>query len=74
MLRFFTANRRQAALHELQRMEVEDSLRPIGGATDGVPLQKGTLTISKIVLPLKEKYVKALAAGNCFYYVLISNV
>jgi actin-binding protein anillin len=59
----FTAHRRQAALHELQRLEVEKTLRPQRQTSERLPLQKGTLTLSKIVLPLKQKYVTALAAG-----------
>jgi actin-binding protein anillin len=60
----FTAHRRQAALHELQRLEVEKTLRPQRQTSERLPLQKGTLTLSKIVLPLKQKYVTALAAAG----------
>ncbi|XP_076255761.1 anillin, actin binding protein isoform X2 [Rhynchophorus ferrugineus] len=56
------SHRRQAALHELQRLRVERSLRPISKLSKTVPLEKGTLTISNIVLPMKQKYVTALAA------------
>lgn len=59
----FVAHRRQAALHELQRLKVEKSLRPQSQLSSNLPLEKGSLTISGIVLPLKQKYVKALAAG-----------
>ncbi|XP_049817405.1 anillin isoform X2 [Aethina tumida] len=55
-------HRRQAALHEIQRMRVEGTIRPQGEHSQHLPLEKGTLTISKIVLPLKQKYVTALAA------------
>lgn len=61
---FVPAHRRQAALHELQRLKVEKSMRPQSQISRSVPLEKGTLTISNIVLPLKQKYVKALAAGK----------
>ncbi|KAJ8973922.1 hypothetical protein NQ317_001128 [Molorchus minor] len=57
-------HRRQAALHELQRLKVEGTLRPQGQHAQNLPLEKGTLTISNIVLPLKQKYVKALAAAG----------
>ncbi|XP_030762791.1 anillin-like isoform X2 [Sitophilus oryzae] len=56
------SHRRQAALHELQRLRVERTLRPISKLSQSVPLEKGTLTISNIVLPMKQKYVTALAA------------
>ncbi|RZB39041.1 actin-binding protein anillin, partial [Asbolus verrucosus] len=57
-------HRRQAALNELQRLEVENTLRPLRPRSGQLPLEKGTLTISKIVLPLKQKYVTALAAAG----------
>ncbi|XP_057658227.1 anillin-like isoform X6 [Diorhabda carinulata] len=57
-------HRRQAALHELQRLKVEGTIRPQQEHSKNVPLEKGTLTISNIVLPLKHKYVKALAAAG----------
>lgn len=57
-------HRRQAALHELQRLKVEGTIRPQREHAMNVPLEKGTLTISNIVLPLKHKYVKALAAAG----------
>ncbi|KAJ8910491.1 hypothetical protein NQ315_012338 [Exocentrus adspersus] len=57
-------HRRQAALHELQRLKIEKTLRPQGLHAQNIPLEKGSLTISNIVLPLKQKYVKALAAAG----------
>ncbi|KAL1501045.1 hypothetical protein ABEB36_006447 [Hypothenemus hampei] len=58
-------HRRQAALHELQRLKVEGTVRPKSGThSQNVPLEKGTLTISNILLPLKNKYVTALAAAG----------
>ncbi|CAG9831440.1 unnamed protein product [Diabrotica balteata] len=57
-------HRRQAALQEIQRLKVEGTIRPQGQHAKNVPLEKGTLTISDIVLPLKHKYVKALAAAG----------
>lgn len=58
------AHRRQVALHELQRLKVEGIMRPQTKHSQNVPLEKGTLTISNIVLPMKQKYVTALAAGK----------
>nr|CAH7732164.1 unnamed protein product [Callosobruchus chinensis] len=55
-------HRRQAALHELQRLRVERTIRP--QLSYNLPIEKGTLSISNIVLPLKAKYVKALAAAG----------
>ncbi|XP_050299798.1 anillin-like isoform X2 [Anthonomus grandis grandis] len=57
-------NRRQAALHEIQRMKVEGTLRPRTVHSQHLPIEKGTLTISNIVLPMKQKYVTALAAAG----------
>lgn len=59
-----SAHRRQAALHEVQRLKVEGTLRPQGQHAQNVPLEKGTLEISDITLPLKKEYVRALAAGK----------
>ncbi|VEN58116.1 unnamed protein product [Callosobruchus maculatus] len=56
------SHRRQAALHELQRLRVERTIRP--QKSYNLPIEKGTLSISNIVLPLKAKYVKALAAAG----------
>lgn len=61
------AHRRQAALNEVQRMKVEGTLRPQGQCANNVPIEKGTLEISDVTLPLKKEYVRALAAGNCFF-------
>ncbi|CAH0551583.1 unnamed protein product [Brassicogethes aeneus] len=55
-------HRRQACLHEIQRMKVEGTIRPQGEHAQNLPLEKGALTISNMVLPLKQKYVTALAA------------
>ncbi|GLV36450.1 scraps [Carabus blaptoides fortunei] len=52
--------RRQAALHEVQRLRVEGTLHPGGGAS----VEKGTLVISDITLPLKKEYVRALSAAG----------
>ncbi|KAJ3648680.1 hypothetical protein Zmor_020464 [Zophobas morio] len=57
-------HRRQAAVHEKQRLEIERTIRPQRKGVEQVYLQKGDLTISKIVLPLKQKYVTALAAAG----------
>lgn len=59
----FPANRRLALLHEIQRLKVEGRLRPQGSHAQNVPLEKGTIVISNITLPLKKEYVRALAAG-----------
>lgn len=39
----------------------------MGKHSENVPLEKGTLTISNIMLPMKQKYVTALAAGMIFF-------
>ena len=51
-------------MHEKQRLEIERTIRPQRKGVEQVYLQKGDLTISKIVLPLKQKYVTALAAAG----------
>lgn len=55
-------------MHELQRLEVEGTLRPKG---NGLTAEHGTLTITNITLPLKREYVRALAAGTFFIPLFI---
>nr|XP_008200136.1 PREDICTED: actin-binding protein anillin isoform X2 [Tribolium castaneum] len=57
-------HRRQAAILESQRLEVEKTLKAQTERSGQFPLEKGTLTLSKIVLPLKHKYVTALSAAG----------
>jgi hypothetical protein len=59
----FAAHRRQAALHELQRLQVEGSSRPKGCGSDSS--ERGSLLISDVTLLLKKDYLRAMAAGNC---------
>lgn len=66
---FFIANRRQAALHEIQRLKVEGTLRTQSQHAQNLPLEKGSLTITNITLPLKREYVRALAAGMFFFCI-----
>uniref|UniRef100_A0A7G3AC04 Putative actin-binding protein anillin isoform x1 n=1 Tax=Lutzomyia longipalpis TaxID=7200 RepID=A0A7G3AC04_LUTLO len=52
-------HRRQAALHEIQRLQVERTLRPRGS-----PQDKGRLTVNEITLPLTKDYIRKLAANT----------
>lgn len=36
----------------------------MGQHAQKVPLEKGSITISNVTLPLKKEYVRALAAGK----------
>jgi actin-binding protein anillin len=58
----FTAHRRQAALHEIQRLKVEGSLRPVGYSSE--LMEQGSLIITNITLPLKKEYLRTMAAGD----------
>lgn len=62
---FVSAHKRQAALHEIQRLEVEGTLRP-GANSDanGGATERGTLTVDNITLPLKSDYIQNMHAGN----------
>lgn len=51
-------HRRQAALNEIQRLRVEGSGR---GASGG---EKGKITITDITLPLRQDYIRKLAADT----------
>ncbi|XP_050067715.1 anillin [Anopheles maculipalpis] len=52
-------HRRQAILDEVQRLRVEGCLRP-----PGAPTEKGRLTVKDITLPLKQEYMRKLAADQ----------
>ncbi|KAL3287438.1 hypothetical protein HHI36_001909 [Cryptolaemus montrouzieri] len=59
-----STHRRQAILNEIQRLKVESTLRPQSKHAKDLPLEKGSLTLSSISLPLKKEYVRALAAAG----------
>jgi actin-binding protein anillin len=61
-LNLFTAHRRQAALHEIQRLKVEGSWRPAGHSSEFT--EQGSLIITNITLPLKKDYLRTMAAGD----------
>ncbi|XP_016989741.2 anillin isoform X2 [Drosophila rhopaloa] len=52
-------HRRQACLDEVQRLRVENSIRPVGA-----PKEKGLLTVKDITIPLRQEYVRKMATGN----------
>ncbi|XP_049818480.1 anillin-like [Aethina tumida] len=66
-------HRHQAALQEAQRIQVDGTTKSNNGLSQSLPLEKGTLTISNIRLPLKQQYLKALAAvgGNGFHFICL---
>ncbi|XP_005179020.1 anillin [Musca domestica] len=52
-------HRRQACLDEVQRLRVEKTLRPLGA-----PREKGRLTVKEITIPLRQDYIRKLAADT----------
>lgn len=52
-------HRRQASLDEIQRLRVENSLRPLGA-----PKEKGRLTVKEITIPLRQDYIRKLSADT----------
>ncbi|XP_023177794.2 anillin isoform X2 [Drosophila hydei] len=52
-------HRRQACLDEVQRLRVENSVRPVGA-----PKEKGLLTVKDITIPLRQEYVRKMATGS----------
>ncbi|XP_067633050.1 anillin [Eurosta solidaginis] len=52
-------HRRQACLDEVQRLRVEKCLRPNGSLRD-----KGRLTIKEVTVPLRQDYIRKLAADT----------
>jgi hypothetical protein len=57
-----TAHRRQAALHEIQRLKVEGTLKPQGSSSELT--EQGSLVITNLTLPLKKDYLRTMAAGD----------
>jgi hypothetical protein len=58
----FAAHHRQAALHEIQRLKIEGSLKPGGYSSELT--ERGSLIVTNITLPLKKDYLHTLAAGE----------
>jgi hypothetical protein len=58
----FAAHRRQALLHELQRLKVEGNQRPEGCNSE--LSERGSLFISDVTLLLKKNYLHAMVAGD----------
>ncbi|XP_036332653.1 anillin [Rhagoletis pomonella] len=52
-------HRRQACLDEVQRLRVEKCLRPVGALRDN-----GRLTVKEITIPLRQDYIRKLAADT----------
>ncbi|XP_059608129.1 anillin-like [Phlebotomus argentipes] len=52
-------HRRQAAQDEIQRLKVEQTLRPRGS-----PQDHGKLTVKEITLPLRQDYIRKLASNT----------
>ncbi|KAK4885871.1 hypothetical protein RN001_002142 [Aquatica leii] len=64
-------HRRAAAHREIERLSVLKTLHSDNKFTENIPLEKGKLTISNIVLPLKREYVRALnATGGKGHHVV----
>lgn len=69
-LLLLATHRRQAALHELQRLRIEGTLRPEGCSSE--LSERGSLFISKVTLPLKRDYLHKMAAGEwCHHFVYL---
>ncbi|XP_047002100.1 anillin-like isoform X4 [Schistocerca americana] len=72
-LLLLATHRRQAALHEIQRLEVEGTLRP-GGSTASViqTSEQGTLIVTNIILPVKKEYIHNIGTGNtCHHFMCL---
>ncbi|BFG03358.1 anillin [Drosophila madeirensis] len=52
-------HRRQSCLDEVQRLRVENSVRPVGA-----PKEKGLLTVKDITIPLRHEYLRKMASGS----------
>ncbi|KAF5297571.1 hypothetical protein FQR65_LT10002 [Abscondita terminalis] len=66
-----STHRRAAAQREIERLSVLKTLHSDNKFTENIPLEKGKLSISNIVLPLKREYVRALnATGGKGHHVV----
>lgn len=63
-------HRRQAALHEVQRLKVEGTVRPVVPGSSELQ-ESGSLTISAITLPLKHNYFRNMNSDNCYHFVCL---
>lgn len=63
-LLLLATQRRQASLHEAQRLRIERTLRPISTNRGMIDVDRCSITISEICLPLKRDYIRALTAGK----------
>ncbi|XP_068084364.1 anillin-like [Anabrus simplex] len=72
-LLLLATHKRQAALHEIQRLKVEGTLKPITEVGDAVDVaERGTLTLCDITLPLKKEFVRHMAADDtCYHFVCL---
>uniref|UniRef100_A0A1B6D2J0 PH domain-containing protein n=1 Tax=Clastoptera arizonana TaxID=38151 RepID=A0A1B6D2J0_9HEMI len=61
--------KRQAASHEIQRLKIECSLRPIG-PNNKMLTERGSVTISQITLPLKLDIIRSAARDEQCYYLV----
>lgn len=57
-------HRRQAALNEIQRLRVEGLRRPGTSGNDKEVVEKGKITITDVTLPLRQDYIRKLAADT----------
>ncbi|KAF2896612.1 hypothetical protein ILUMI_09555 [Ignelater luminosus] len=70
-LLLLATHRRAAAQREIERLSVLKTLHPENGLDENVSLERGSLTISNIILPLKREYVRALnATGGKGHHVV----
>ncbi|KAK7863262.1 hypothetical protein R5R35_001470 [Gryllus longicercus] len=72
-LLLLATHKRQAALHEIQRLKVEGSLKPESEAgRTGVSLDKGSLVLTNVALTLKKDYIRKLPAEDtCYHFVCL---
>lgn len=66
-------HKRQACLHEVERLRVEGRVRPQGANTEQLN-ETGHLVISHITIPLKRDTLRAMAAGTHSYRTTWSSI
>ncbi|XP_046687294.1 anillin-like [Homalodisca vitripennis] len=68
-LLLLASQRRQAALHEIQRLRVEQTIRPQSPGNKTLT-ERGSLTLSRITVPLRMDVIHQAAKDDQCYYLV----
>lgn len=69
-LLLLATHKRQAALHEVQRLKVEGTLKPISEADPNASFNRGSLMITNICLSMKKDCIRRLPSEETCYHFM----